>query len=166
MSADPAPIFEALIVPYRSLTRRGGTIVVAAFAVITAGIMLRFWLWGAWPVAVVSVIEVPLLIVLLLISWRGARASELIMLTEDHFAVIRTDPAGRRHEFQMPSAWLRVDLQVTGSVPHVILRSHGKNCEVGAFLHEREKVSLFAALHQALDQVKNPRFENPQLRDD
>jgi uncharacterized membrane protein len=103
-------------------------------------------------------------VVLLAINQRRARASELIMLDTTQLTVIRTDPAGRRKQESLPAAWLRVDLNATKGIPRVVLSSHGRQCEVGAFLHEPDKVSLFDALSKALHGVKNPRFDNPQLR--
>jgi uncharacterized membrane protein len=166
MSLAEAPIFEALIVPHRSLTRKGLLLVVAAFIVLTTALALRAWLWGAWPVMAFSLVEVPLLVVLLAINQRRTRASELIMLNSNHLTVIRTDVAGRRNEYSLPAAWLRIDLDATKGSPRVVLRSHGRGCEVGAFLHEPDKMSLFEALESALYRVKNPRFDNPQLRQD
>jgi uncharacterized membrane protein len=87
------------------------------------------------------------------------------MLNAEALTVIRTDPAGRRKQVSLPSAWLRVNLDAPHGVARVMLSSHGRGCEVGAFLHEPEKQSLFEALRDALDRLKNPRFDNPQLRD-
>jgi uncharacterized membrane protein len=165
MSSASAPVFEALIVPHRSLTRSGYVIVVVAMLVLSAAVALRFWLVGAWPVVAFSLLEVPLIVVLLAINLRRARASELIMLNGQELTVIRTDPAGRRKQVSLPSAWLRVDLDVARGSPRVILSLHGRDCEVGAFLHEPEKLSLFVALSDALHRIKNPRFDNVQLRD-
>jgi uncharacterized membrane protein len=165
MSSVLAPVFEALIVPHRSLTRSGYMIVVAAMLVLSTAIALRFWLLGAWPVVAFSLLEVPLIVVLLAINLRRARASELIMLNGQELTVIRTDPAGRRTQVSLPSAWLRVDFDVARGSPRVMLSLHGRGCEVGAFLHEPEKLSLFLALNDALHRVKNPRFDNIQLRD-
>jgi uncharacterized membrane protein len=165
MSPSQAPAFEALIVPHRSLTRKGVAVVVAAMIVLNVVVALRFWLIGAWPVAAFSLVEVPLIVLLLAINLRGGRASELIMLNEQAITVIRTDPTGRRQQVSLPSAWLRIDLDSGRGAPRVILSSHGRGCEIGAFLHEPEKRSLFEALSDALHRVRNPRFDNPQLRD-
>jgi uncharacterized membrane protein len=132
---------------------------------LSAAVALRFWLLGAWPVMAFSIVEVPILVSLLAINLRRARASELIMLNAEALTVIRTDPAGRRKQVSLPSAWLRVNLDAPHGVARVMLSSHGRGCEVGAFLHEPEKQSLFEALRDALDRLKNPRFDNPQLRD-
>jgi len=165
MSSAQALVFEALIVPYRSVTRKGLLSLVAVLLTLSVVVALRFWLLGAWPVAVFSLVEVPLVVLLLAINLRRARASELIMLDAQQFKVIRTDSAGRTKQVSLPSAWLRVDLDVARGISRVLLSSHGHGCEVGAFLHEPEKRSLFEALCEAVHRVRNPRFDNPQLRD-
>jgi uncharacterized membrane protein len=166
MSSAQAPVFEALIVPHRSLTHKGVCVVVAVFLALSAAVALRFSLVGAWPVVVCSLVEVPLIVLLLAINLRRARASELIMLDLQALTVVRTDPAGRRQEITLPAAWLRVDLESGGGgIPHVMLSSHGRGCEIGGFLHEAEKRSLFVALSAALHRIRNPRFDNPQLRE-
>ena len=164
--AFDAPVFEALIVPHRSLSRKGAAVVAAALSVLTALVALRCWLIGAWPVVAFSLIEIPLVLLLLMINLRRARARELIMLDRHELRVIRTDPRGRRQQISLPSAWLRVELEEGKGIPHVLLYSHGRDCEVGAFLHEPDKMSLFAALRDALHRSRNPHFENPQLEDD
>jgi uncharacterized membrane protein len=164
--AVEAPTFEAFIVPHRSLTRKGVIAVVALLLVSNAAIALRFWLLGAWPVVAFSLLEVPLAVLLLAINMHRARASELIMLNTQELTVIRTDSAGRRNQISLPSAWLRVDLQAAQDIPRVVLSSHGRACEVGAFLHEPDKLSLYTALNKAVYSVRNPCFDNPQLRDD
>src|ERR1700684_2066368 len=120
MSPAEAPAFEALIVPYRSLTRKGAVIVVGALAVVTAAVALRLCLLGAWPVLLFSFVDIPLLVVLLAINQRRARASELIMLDTTQLTVIRTDPAGRRKQESLPAAWLRVDLNASKGIPRIV----------------------------------------------
>jgi len=165
MSSSQAPVFEAVIVPHRSLKRKGVAVVVGVISALTASVALRFWLLGAWPVVAFSLVEAPLIFVLLAVNVRRARASERIMLNTEEFRVIRIDPAGRRKQDSLPSAWLRIDLNDAQGVPHVMLSSRGRGCEVGSFLHQPEKLSLFRALRDALHRLKNPRFDNPQLRD-
>lgn len=164
MSFADVPVFEAVIVPHRSLTRRGVLVVVGALMVLSAAVGIRFWMMGAWPVVAFSAIEIPALVVLLAINLRRARESELIMLDACALTVIHTDPAGRRKQASLPSGWLRVDLDAAGGSAHVMLRSQGRGFEVGAFLHEPDKRLLFEALSDALHRLRNPRFDNPQLR--
>ena len=139
--------------------------VIALLAVISSTVAIRFWLWGAWPVVLFSLLEVPLVVLMLAINMRRARASEMIMLTAHQLTVVRTDPSGRRKQDLLPVAWLRVDLDGAQGVPRLMVRNRGQGYEVGAFLHEPDKISLFEALLTALQQVRNPYFDNPQLRD-
>ena len=165
MSSAPAPVFEAFIVPHRSLTRKGVLAVVGGLVLLTAAVAFRFWLLGAWPVVAFSVVEAPLVVLLLIINLRQARASELVMLSAQTLTVVRTDPTGRRQQASLPSAWLRIDLDPGPGTARVMASSHGRSWEVGAFLHESERLSLFAALSDALYGLRNPRYDNPQLRE-
>ena len=138
---------------------------IAVMTAASVAVAVRFLFLGAWPVVAFSLFDVPLIVVLLAINFRRAKASELIMLSAQEFTVIRTDPAGKRKQVTLPAAWLRVDLDEERGIPRLLLSSHGRGCEVGAFLHAPEKRSLFEALSGALHSVKNPSFDNPQLRD-
>ncbi len=159
-------LFEALIVPHRSLSPRGVRIVMALMLGGTAVIALRVWLIGAWPVLAFSVVEVGLALGLLKLNVRRARASELVLLTEYAASVTRTDPSGRRAEISIPVAWLTVALEeIPGQVPRLVLVARSTREEIAAALGEADKRDLAAALRAALRGLRNPVFDNPQLRD-
>ncbi len=159
-------VFEALIVPHRSLSGRGILILITAIGVSSSLISLRFWFLGAWPVIAFSGAEVLLAVVLLAINRRHARAREVIKLNATEIIVVQTDHYGRRRSFSLPSAWLQIKLESIGDHgTRLLLRSHGRGREVGALLHAPEKQSLFEALQQALHDMRQPRFDNKQLRD-
>ncbi len=162
--ADSAPVFEAVIVPHRSLTRRGLAILIVILATLCSLIGLRFWLMGAWPVACFGVVEIGLAASLLLLNARRARASELILLSEDALRIVRTDMRGRRKESVLPVGWLNALLEeLPGRVPRLLLVAHGLREEIATSLGEAEKRDLSVALAQALHRLRNPRFDNPQL---
>ena len=161
----PALIFEALIVPHRSLSRRGLTVLLGAISVLTALTALRFWLIGAWPVLFFSVAEVGLVVFLIRLNVTRARASELLLLDEVSLRVVRTSPRGVHSERVLPAAWLGVALEPRrGRSPALWLISGREREEVGEALGEVEKRDLAAALSDALDAWRHPRFDNPQLR--
>jgi uncharacterized membrane protein len=160
-----APVFEALIVPHRSMTCSGIVLVAVAVLTLTMGVGLRFLFLGAWPVIIFSGLEVPLMGVLLAINLRRAKASELILLDQRQITVTRTDPGGHRTSFSLPTAWLQVNLESNRGGSRVIVSSHGSGHEIGGFLHEPDKASLFEALRGAVHDVRHPIFDNPQLRD-
>ena len=165
--AAEASLFEAVIVPHRSLTARGLRRLIALITGLCALTALRFWLIGAWPVVVFSVVEVGLAVLLLWINARQARASELILLTDRTLRVVRTTAAGRRAERVLSPGWLNVALEETpGRVPKLVLVAHGVREEIGAALGETERRDLARALQEALYQARNPRFHNPQLQEE
>ncbi len=161
-----ATVFEAVIVPHRSLSRRGLAILTTSIIVLSALVVLRFWLLGAWPVAGFGVIEVGLAIFLLRLNARRARASELVLLSEQTLRIVRTDRHGRRQERTVPVAWLNAVIEEPpGQVPRLLLVAHGVREEIATALGEAEKRDLWAALRDALLRLRSPRFDNPQLQD-
>lgn len=170
MTQDPPdvspPIFEAAIFPYRSLTRTG-VIVLAGFLSSMLGLMvLRFFLLGAWPVALFSLVEVPLLFLLLWLNMRAQRAGEMIIITARDVSITTIDWRGGRSITHMPVGWLRVDQVTEGETSRILLRSNGVTREVGGFLHTADRDSLFRSLRDAVHRLRHPTFDNPQLRDD
>jgi len=162
-----ATLFEAVIVPHRSLTPRGLRRLIGLICLLCGLTAVRFWLIGAWPVAVFSVVEVGLAVLLLWINARQARASELILLTDRTLRVVRTTAAGRRAERELSLGWLNVALEETpGRAPRLVLVARGVREEIGAALGETERRDLARALQEALHQVRNPRFHNPQLQEE
>ncbi len=163
MDAD-AVQFEALIVPYRSLSPRGLRVLMASIVLLSAVLVLRFWFIGAWPVVAFSVVEIGLALFLLRLNAMRARASELILLSDAGLRIVRTDARGRRQERSLPVGWLNAVMEEPpGSVPKLLLVAHGVREEIAATLGGAEKRDLWAALRDALQRLRNPRFDNPQL---
>ena len=159
-------LFEALIVPHRSLSPRGLALLLGFIALLCALTALRFWLIGAWPVIGFSVVEIGIASVMIALNARRARASELIMLSHASLRIVRTDARGQRREQSLSPGWLNVVMEeAPGRVPRLVLAARHVREEVGASLGEGEKRDLAAALTDALYRLRNPRFENPQLRD-
>jgi uncharacterized membrane protein len=158
-------LFEALIIPHRSLSSRGLQIVIAVICVLSGLMVLRFWFIGAWPVAGFSVLEIGVAIFLLRLNASRARASELVLLSAEALRIVRTGPTGRRDERVLPIGWLNVVLEeLPGRVPKLLLVERGLREEIAAALGEAEKRDLWSALREALHLARNPRFDNPQLR--
>lgn len=161
---DQAPIFEAMIVPHRSLSPRALRWVLAAIGALCCVNAAVFIHIGAWPVGGFSGVELLLAIVLLRLNARGAREAELVILTEQGLRIIRTDARGRRQEKRLSAAWLNVQLEDRpGRVSGLHLVARDVREEIGRSLGEEEKRDLAAALQAALYRWRNPRFDNPQI---
>jgi len=162
--AGEVTLFEAVIVPHRSLSPRGLRWLIGLICGLCALTAFRFWLIGAWPVIVFSAVEVGLAVLLLRVNAGRARASEMILLTDRTLRVVRTTAAGRRQERELPPTWLNVALEETaGRAPRLVLVARGVREEIGAPLGEAERRDLARALSGALHRARNPQFDNPQL---
>ncbi len=160
------PLFEAVIVPHRSLTRRGLRILLGVIVFACTVNAAVFVAIGAWPVGGFTGVELLLAALLLRLSATSARASEMVLLTSDTLRIVRTDPKGRRVEETMSPAWLAITLEErAGRVPGLWLAVRGRSVEIGRSLGEAEKRDLAKALDDALYRWRNPRFDNPQLAD-
>ena len=153
-----------MIIPHRSLTPCGLRWVVGSVAGLTGLVSLRFWTLGAWPVVPFCVLEVGLVLLLLHLNNRQARATELVLLHEDVVRIVRTDEMGRREETVLPSGWLSVLLEERdGRVPRLLLQRHGRREEIGRALGEAEKRDLSECLTRALYNARNPVFDHSRL---
>lgn len=164
--ASGALLFEAVIIPHRSLSPRGLAILLGFITTLCGLTALRFWLIGAWPVIGFSVVEVGIAAWLIQLNARSARASELVLLDDITLRVVRIDARGRRREQSLSSAWLNVVIEeIPGRVPRLLLTTRNVREEIAAALGETEKRDLAAALGAALHRTRNPTFENSQLRE-
>lgn len=165
-SSPGETLFQAVIVPHRSLSARQLKILIGVLAGASGCVMTIFWLLGAWPVIGFSGAEILLVIALLRMHAAGARAGELVLLTERELRLVRTDAKGRRREAVLDPTWLTVSIEERrGRVPALWLVARERRTELGASLGETEKRALAQSLAAALDRRRNPRFDNPQLRD-
>jgi uncharacterized membrane protein len=159
------PAFEAVIVPHRSLSRRGRMIllgVIGAACSVSASIFVAI---GAWPVGGFTGLELLLAAVLLHLNTREARASEVLILSAAGLSILRTDARGVRRDSVLPAGWLRAVLEERpGRVPRLMVRGGGVAEEVAACLGEDAKRDLAAALGDALHRFRHPVFDNEQLR--
>lgn len=162
-----APLFEAVIVPHRSLSEAGlRRLLLVICAMCGASAAVFVWL-GAWPVGGFTGLELLLAAVLFRLNARAAKGSEMVLLTEAGLRVIRTSPDGVRRERTLPPAWLNMVLEDRpGRVPALVLVARDIRVEIGRDLGEVEKRDLADALGGALERMRHPRFDNPQLRDD
>ncbi len=162
---ENATLFQAVIVPHRSLSARGLRrllIVICTMCIASASVFV--WM-GAWPVGGFTGIEMLLAALLFRLNARAVRGSEVVLLTELGLRVMRTDPGGQKRELLLQPAWLNVILEERpGRVPGLLLMARHTRVEIGRALGEDEKRDLAQALAGALDRMRNPRFDNPQLR--
>lgn len=91
-------------------------------------------------------------------SYASARLHEALTIDCDNLHLTRTNPGGDVQEWQCNSYWAQVNLHETGGpVAHYItLKGKGREVEIGAFLSEGERKTLYAELRTALRGARDP----------
>ena len=125
--------------PNRALSRRGLRrliMMLAALALTTAGL-------GAWQGTVFAplfaLLEASAVAIALGVAWRAGDRSERITLDATSLEV-QSLPGRRSTCFQ--SYWVRVLLKPGDGHNRLLLSSHGRELEIGAFLADEERVEL------------------------
>jgi uncharacterized membrane protein len=165
--AEPSEpiLFKAEVTPHRSLSARGMRLVIGFVCTVSLGTTTFFWHLGAWPIAGFNGGEILLATVLLRMHHGSARQREVLLLSSEGLRITRTDSRGQASERMLPNGWLNVVLaERPGRVPGLFISARGLQVEVAAALGESEKRDLADALKEAFHRVKNPVFDNPQLR--
>ncbi|MEO0750883.1 MAG: DUF2244 domain-containing protein [Pseudomonadota bacterium] len=157
-SSDGAPdAMQTLhLWPHRSLPRRG----FAGFILITAALISvplfpllgTVVLWGVLPFLMLAVGGVWFALER---SYRDGRLHEELTISVREIHLTRTSPNGRLQEWECESYWARAQMHETGGpVPnYVTLSGKGREVEIGAFLSEDERVTLFEELTEMLVKI-------------
>ncbi len=140
---------------------------LAVVAVMVGVNAMVFVTLGAWPVAGFSGVELLLAAIMFRLNVRAGKGSEHLTLTHSGLRIERVEPNGTRRATTLTPAWLRLSLEERpGRAPLLVATERRRQVEIARDLGEDEKRSLAAALAQALDTLRNPIFDNPQLRED
>ena len=134
-SSPQKPKFKQTLTiwPYRSLSKRGFTIVMAVLASLAFCIGLGFFLLGAWPVIGVLGLEILVVWGAFKLNYRAARQRQKLTATERELVIENVAPTGETDIVRMPADWLRVE--VTPKTPpemsaryrqRIYVTSHGR----------------------------------------
>jgi len=150
-AAKDRPLFEALLYPHRSLSERGFLILTIGTIVIISIFGGLFLVLGAWPIFGFLGAEWLLFWWLLRTHFRGDRRAERIRLYPDRLLLQQIDSKGQVAECSFEPYWLRVVLTERGfENPALLLRSHGRAVEIGAFLGPAERRQFAEQLQTVL----------------
>ena len=137
--------------PNRTLSRRGLRrliVILAALALTTAGL-------GAWQgnvfAPLFALLESSAMALALGVAWRAGDRSERITLDVSSLEVYSL-PEQRRVRFQ--PYWVRVLLTPGNGHNRLLLSSHGRELEIGAFLADGERAELSMKLMVLLADLK------------
>ncbi len=144
-------LFDAVLVPHRSLSPGGFWLLMALISGVSFVSGMYFVLKGAWPVTGYFGLDVLLIYLAFKASYRSARLHETVRLTEDSLIVERVSPSGRRARWTFQPYWLRVEMDDPPEhASRLTLTSHGRTLVIGAFLSPDERSEVANALKDAL----------------
>ncbi len=148
-------LFDAILHPHRSLSRRGFVILMVVFSAVSLAIGGAFFLSGAWPIFGFYGLDVAVLYFALRYSYRSAMVYENVRLTERELTVERGGVGGVRGRWSFQPYWLRVRMDdPPAHQSQVRLTSHGRSLVVGAFLSPKERLDFARALRAALAKLQ------------
>ena len=142
--------------PHTSLSRKG----FAGFILVTCGMLSiplyplvgTVLLWGILPFLMLAVGAIWWA---LEASYKNARLHEALTISGDHIHLVRTDPRGGRKEWDCNSYWTQVNMHPKGGPVeyYVTLAGKGREVEIGSFLSEEERKTLYGELSEAIRAV-------------
>ena len=152
-AASGLPYTTMWLRPNRVLSRRGLRRLIGVLALLALTIAGL----GAWQgnvfAPLFALVESAAVALALSVAWRGGERGERITLDETSLEV-RFLPGRRRMHFQ--PYWVRVRLKPGHGRRRLVLTSHGRELEIGAFLAEEERSELLKRLMVLLADNNGP----------
>jgi uncharacterized membrane protein len=150
-AAEPAPVFERVLQPHRSLPPRGFHLMLGALGLFSLAVGTGFVLAGAWPVFGFFGLDIALFYLAFRLNYRSARRREIVRLGADALTVERIGIRGERGLWRFQPFWLRVVLEERPDrAGRLSLASHGKSLVIADFLAPAPRRELAASIIAAL----------------
>lgn len=148
-------LIEFVVCPNCSASWREVKWFFYASLLAAAGISGFFCAWGVWYVLPFSGLEMAILGAALYVCARDTHKCERILLSPEQATVSRSWGPSMSASFQ--AAWTSVTLvpRPYGRSHQLRLGSHGRGCEIGAFLTEEDRAQLAIALKLALAEIRD-----------
>ena len=161
---EPVPPVAMLrLWPHRSLPRSGFVLFFGATVALAAVPLLAVLgspiLWGLLPFVLGTMGALWLAIRL---SYRSGEVLEELRLWPDRLELTRTEPRRPVRRWEANPHWVRPALHETGGpVPNYLtLTGAGRTVEIGAFLSEDERLSLWKELPPVLRRLGHPEADS------
>lgn len=145
--------WQAVLTPYRSLSRRGFIIVMTLIAAVNFIVGSVFYVIGAWPVLGFAGLDVLAIWWAFKANFADARRAERVVITEHEVVLERLSESNGREEQHFVRRWVRIDLEEDRErelVGGLFLVSGGTRTAIGAFLSPSERRELAGQLKAAL----------------
>lgn len=154
-ASEPA-IFSAVVTPYRSLSRVGFLILMAALSAVSFAAGTAFLLRGAWPVFGFFGLDVLFVYWAFRANYAAAAAYEEVTVTPSELRVRKVSHRGRSSEWTFNPLWVRLerDSHEDFGLQGLFVVSRGQRLPVAHVLSPPERESFAAALAAAIGEAK------------
>ncbi len=150
--------FSAVLLPHRSLGRKGFLLLMAVVSGLSFFTGVIFYLKGAWPVMGFLGLDVLLIYFAFRLNYRAGRLYETVELTDSELRVTRVFPSGRALSWTFNPYWVQLELEESETTANTLsVRSHGRVLLFGNFLSNDEKRGFADALGEALHDMRGVR---------
>jgi uncharacterized membrane protein len=158
-TSAPDARFSAVLLPHRSLGRKGFIVLMGVISVVSFLTGVAFYMKGAWPVLGFFGLDVVLVYGAFQLNYRAARIYETVELSDSELKVTRFHPSGRAEAWSFNPYWVRLELEESeSSANRLSLRSHGRVLPFGNFLSDDEKRGFAHELGAALYGVRGSKI--------
>lgn len=152
MNSADEPIFRALLVPHRSLGRRGFLILMGAliaFWIFYGGVFLAM---GAWPVFGFFGLDVLAIWLAFRWNYRAARAREEVSVSRTALDILKVAPSGRSEAHSFNPFWARFEVARHDEIgiTRMAVTDKARQVPIGTFLNPDDRETFAAAFGRAL----------------
>jgi uncharacterized membrane protein len=145
LPGDGAATRRLTLWPHRSLPPAGfAAVMLGAFAMLMVPVLALLGKAELWVLLPFVLGVLALTWVLMRRNYRDGRLTETFDLGPDLAHLVRTEPDGRRRDWQANPYWVRVELHRQGRPVenYLVLKGGPRDVEIGAFLSPEERLAL------------------------
>ncbi|WP_048645474.1 DUF2244 domain-containing protein [Nitratireductor soli] len=151
-----APLFQARLMPHRSLSTRGFAFLMGGVFLIWLTVGALFLKMGAWPVFGFFGLDVLAIYLAFRLNYRAARVREEVRLSRTSLDIRKVPASGRPEEHSLNPFWTRFrvsrhdEIGITG----MAVEMQGQSVSLGSFLNPDDRESFATAFGRALAKAK------------
>jgi uncharacterized membrane protein len=144
-------LFSATLRPNPPMSAATLKLILGAVATVNLVFAILFVMRGAWPIMPFMGLDIALLAWAFHASRVAARRREELQVTRSSLHLDRIPPRGHPTHIEFNPYWVRVELEEPPQcASRLMLKSHGRVEQIGAFLPPAERRSTAQALKAAI----------------
>lgn len=154
--AYDAKIFQAVLLPYRSLGPAGFKLLISCLLIAWAGFGLMFIKLGAWPIFGFFGLDFALIYLAFRLNYRAGRMREEITLSRSALTVTQITPSGNQRHYSFDPFWVKLEISRKKDIgiTAIHIQAKGQSVLIGSFLPLDDRETFATAFTRALAQSR------------